>query len=117
MNIEIYKHPEEDFFTGIIIPDSTCANCSIPYIEKEREKKLEEIKDYILLGTIDFSTIYEPENNEEKPDKTEFIITSGHLKPELIENIEKLKKYHEQRIKTSEEAIIQLKKLQDIIGT
>ena len=118
MNIEIYKHPKEDFIIGIIISDSTCADCTIPYIEQERDEKLEgEFKDYNLLGTIDFSTIYEPESSEEKPDKTEFMITSGHLKPELIKNIEKFKRYHAQRIKTSEEAIEQLEKLQDIIGT
>jgi len=117
MNIEIYKHPEDDFIIGIIIPDSTCANCAIPYIEQERDEKLDgEFKDYILLGTIDFSTIYEPENNEEKPDKTEFMITSGHFKPELLENIETFKEYHAQRIETSENAIKQLDMLQDILG-
>ena len=117
MNIEIYKHPEEDFIIGITIPNSTCANCAIPYIEQERKEKLEgEFKDYILLGTIDFSTIYNPENDEKKPDATELMITGGYFKQELIENIKKFKDYHAQRIKTSENAIEQLKKLQEILG-
>ncbi len=117
MNIEIYKHPEEDFIIGIIVPDSTCANCAKPYLEQERDEKLEgKFKNYILLGTINFSTIYYPEDDEKRPDATEFMITDGYSTSELRKQIKKFKEYHARRIKTSENAIKQLDNLQNFLG-